>query len=136
MGELIMYEKITQREFRDRMDELIISTKTTALYAIDMLYPLLEDGFDKEALPYLYGHGSVTDTLLILHNNIDMRVKDDLLSIDTDLVYFIDENGMPSKTSPEQYELIIKGKPMHDIDYDEPPYTDIPENPDNVKMFA
>lgn len=131
-----MYEKITQQEFRDRMDELIISTKTTALYAIDMLYPLLEDNLDREALPYLYGHGSVTDILLILHNNIDMRTKDDLLSVDTELVYFVDENSMPSKTSPEQYELIIKGKPMHDIDYDESPYIDIKDNPDNEKMFG
>lgn len=130
-----MYEKITQQEFRDRMDELILTTKQVVLYSIDMVYPLLENGLEKEALPFLYGAGSLPDSLMILHNNIDIRAKDELISPDTDLVYFMNEFGMPSKTSPEEYNFIIQGMGLP-LDEIEVPYEDIKDNPDNEKMFG
>ena len=131
-----MYEEITRQQFKDRMEELILITKTNALYAIDMIYPLLETNQDAKALSYIKGQGALMDTLFILQNNMDILLKDNLVPEDTDLIYFIDEFGMPSKTNPEQYELIISGEDRQLIDDEEIPYEDVEDNPDNERMFA
>ena len=130
-----MYEIITQAEFRDKMNELILITKTNALYALDMVYPLLETNQDTEALSYLNGQGSLIDILYILQNNITILQLDKLVPKNNDMVYFIDEFGLPSKTTQEQYEMIVNDEISVDKDEKKIPYVDVPDNPDNDNMF-
>ena len=133
-----MFEIITKTEFQDKMDYLIAITKQHALYAMDMVYPLLENGQDAEALPYIQGYGSLMDTLRILHNNIDMRLKDNLIPEENDMVYFMDETGMPSKTDQAQYDIIKNrtNKRLYNDEDEDIPYEGVPENPDNKAMFG
>lgn len=135
---LNMYEIITQAEFRDKMNELILITKTNALYALDMVYPLLETNQDTEALSYLNGQGSLIDILYILQNNMTILQLDKLVPKNNDMIYFIDKFGLPSKTTQEQYEMIVNDEideTSSDDDKKEIPYVDIPDNPDNDNMF-
>ena len=131
-----MREIISRQEFKDRMNELIVITKTNALYAMDMVYPLLECNQDAEALAYISGQGSLMETLYTLDNNMRILKLDELVPEENDLVYFIDEYGMPSKTNQEQYDIIVNDdEPAPKTDEDVP-YEDVLDNPDNEKMFG
>ena len=103
-----MYEIITQDKFRMLLGEHINKAAEQALYGVDIVYPMLEKMQFGQAQQLLSGYGGLISTLTVLSSNIDLVLKDKLTKDTDDIVYYLNEEGMPAKTTKVEYDKIIK----------------------------
>jgi len=102
-----MYKIITQDKFRQLMNEYINKSCDAALFGMDVIYPLLEKLKFDEALPLMSGYGGLINTIDILSSNIDLVIKDKMVDETSDVVYYLNEQGMPAKISKKEYDKMI-----------------------------
>jgi len=130
-----MYEIITQDKFRELIGQYINKSADATLFGIDVIYLLLEKLRFEEAQPLMSGYGGLINTLDILSTNIDLVLKDKLTQENGDVVYYLNESGLPAKASKEQFDKMIKGiQEPSDEEY-ETGYLQTPSDKDE-KMFG
>ena len=103
-----MYEIITQDRFRKLIMDYIHKTVDMALYSMDVISPLLEKMRFEEAQILMSGYGGLISTLDVLSSNIDIVVKDRLVNEKNDMVYYLNEAGLPSKMSKDAFDRMVK----------------------------
>jgi hypothetical protein len=132
---ITMFEIITQDRFRTLMGQYINKSADAALYGIDVVYPLLEKLRFEEAQPLMSGYGGLINTLDILSTNIDIMMKDKLTDETSDIVYYLNEAGLPAKTTTDEFNRLIKGM---QTEFDEEYPTGYLQKPpdEDEKMFV
>jgi len=126
-----MYEIITQDKFRELILNYIHKSTDSVLYGMDVIHPLLEKLKFEEAQILISGYGGLMNTLDVLSSNIDTVVKDRLTEENDNIVYFINEDGVPAKMLKDQFDKMMKTIQFDD----EIEYLQMPPDKDE-KMFG
>ena len=114
-----MYEIISQEKFRELLNGHIDKDIENTLYALDVIYPALENRTTDKLQSYVNGTGGVVQTLVMLTMNLDLLTKDELTKENDDMVYFINDEKLPAKMTRQEYEKMLKGE---SVNYDEEEY--------------